>query len=361
MYQLFCLGGMCVFCSKYFTLVFSGYGNHKEFMADTAEVSANSSSPLGKKGELVTFILQVYNQESCIEPAVKGALSQTYSPLEIIFSDDCSTDRTFEKMQELVEGYDGPHKIVFNRNEKNLGIAAHFDKAVSLSHGDFIIGAAGDDTSLPERTTRLVQKWLESGRQAKIVISNYYRFGEDGEEIFTQTKLPAIRNNPLMDIIERNKPKVTVHGALAAFDVELFNQFGPMIEGLVNEDRILLFRCLLLGGRVESVEDPLIQVQTGGRSRHKDILVLLAARVKSVEQHLLDLQRVDHVEGREALIKSCEWKHAKYRVQLLLMRRDLTFSQCHKICGNRIKLWLLAAKECIMRAVHRGVYRKLPR
>ena len=52
---------------------------------------------------LVTFALFAYNQEAFIREAVASALSQTYEPLEIILSDDCSTDRTFAIMQELAD------------------------------------------------------------------------------------------------------------------------------------------------------------------------------------------------------------------------------------------------------------------
>ena len=67
---------------------------------------------------LVTFVILSYNEERFIREGIQGAFSQTYSPLEIIISDDCSTDRTFEIIQEEVEGYKGPHKVVLNRNER---------------------------------------------------------------------------------------------------------------------------------------------------------------------------------------------------------------------------------------------------
>lgn len=54
---------------------------------------------------LVTFALFAYNQEKYIREAVDGAFSQTYEPLEIILSDDCSSDRTFEIMQEMAAAY----------------------------------------------------------------------------------------------------------------------------------------------------------------------------------------------------------------------------------------------------------------
>ena len=40
---------------------------------------------------LVTFALFAYNQERYVREAVEGAFAQTYQPLEIILSDDCSS------------------------------------------------------------------------------------------------------------------------------------------------------------------------------------------------------------------------------------------------------------------------------
>jgi len=51
----------------------------------------------------VTFALFAYNQEKYIREEVEGAFSQTYQPLEIIWSDDCSSDRTFAPAAELLQ------------------------------------------------------------------------------------------------------------------------------------------------------------------------------------------------------------------------------------------------------------------
>ena len=42
----------------------------------------------------VTLAVIAYNQERFIREAIEGAFAQTYQPLEIILSDDCSSDRT---------------------------------------------------------------------------------------------------------------------------------------------------------------------------------------------------------------------------------------------------------------------------
>ena len=62
----------------------------------------NPSNPL------ISFVLLAYKQEKYIREAVEGAFAQTYSPLEIILSDDASPDGTFEIIQEMAAAYQGP-------------------------------------------------------------------------------------------------------------------------------------------------------------------------------------------------------------------------------------------------------------
>ena len=51
---------------------------------------------------LISFAVICYRQERFIAEAVLSALTQTYSPLEIIISDDCSPDATFDVVREIV-------------------------------------------------------------------------------------------------------------------------------------------------------------------------------------------------------------------------------------------------------------------
>ncbi|RYZ44719.1 MAG: glycosyltransferase family 2 protein, partial [Sphingobacteriales bacterium] len=99
---------------------------------------------------LVTFALVAYKQEQFIAEAVRGALSQTYSPLEIIISDDCSPDRTFEIIQQEAASYTGPHTIRLNRNERNIGLSAHINQVMTMITGQLV-------ERLP-----VVQAWLDS-------------------------------------------------------------------------------------------------------------------------------------------------------------------------------------------------------
>lgn len=103
---------------------------------------------------LVTFSILFYNQERFVLDAVNGALSQDYENMEIVLSDDCSSDSTYNILEKCVSDYKGPHHIILNRNAQNLGIAAHFNKVLKdFFHGEYLVAAGGDDISLPSRVS----------------------------------------------------------------------------------------------------------------------------------------------------------------------------------------------------------------
>jgi len=113
---------------------------------------------------LATLVVLTYNQEQYVRDAIHGAFSQTYSPLEIIISDDFSQDRTFDIIQEEVAKYHGPHKVVVNRNERNLGIVRHLNHLIfDLLDSEYLILAAGDDVALPHRVD-IAMRMMQSHR-----------------------------------------------------------------------------------------------------------------------------------------------------------------------------------------------------
>src|SRR3954464_9261148 len=108
---------------------------------------------------LLTFFVAAFNQEAFVRHAVESALAQTYSPLEVILSDDCSSDRTFEIMQKIAAEYHGPHQVIMNRNPVRQSLGGHLNRIVAIARGELIVGAAGDDISLLDRTVAIYEAW----------------------------------------------------------------------------------------------------------------------------------------------------------------------------------------------------------
>lgn len=217
-----------------------------------------SASPK-TNGPLVTFALFAYNHEQYIREAVQGALAQTYQPLQVVLSDDCSTDRTYQVMREEAEKYTGPHTIKLKKNTNNLGLVRHVNRLFELAAGDIIVVAAGDDISYPFRTERIVRKFAECNpllvhSQADEIDVNGKRTGElqPDERLFRSSSIAEAALSPSLYL-----------GASAAWAKELFTIFGPLEHDKAYEDLTLGFRAIMQR-RFESIHEPLLQYRVGG-------------------------------------------------------------------------------------------------
>lgn len=217
---------------------------------------------------LITFALMAYNQEQLIEEAVAGALAQTYSPLEIILSDDCSTDRTFSIMSTMVEGYAGPHRVRLNRNPNNLGLIGHINALFDMAKGEIFVLAAGDDISLPERTARVAEVF-ERKQTVMMVHSDVIKLNRAGQELGVWR--PPIAGKP--DDLHAMAAGFGIHiGATGAYRMQVHRRFGAIREDEAYEDLVLGFRARLLG-KVAYIESPLVRYRfdTGLSSKQKPL------------------------------------------------------------------------------------------
>ena len=106
---------------------------------------------------LMTIAMIMYNRKEYVKDAVESLLNQDYPNLEIVISDDHSDDGTSEIALEIVKSYKGNHRIVVNVNERNLGLGGNFSKALSLSHGEWVVACGGDDVQHSDRVSQVLR------------------------------------------------------------------------------------------------------------------------------------------------------------------------------------------------------------
>ncbi len=195
----------------------------------------------------MTITVTGYNHERYVREAVAGVLAQTYSPLEVILSDDCSPDRTFAIMQEMAVAYRGPHEIRLNRNEPNLGIGGHFSKLLSIARGDIHVGAASDDISDPRRVEKIVEVFRRNPR-AQCVWSNARIIDAEGGDVrlFASEGFCGDRKGADEPLATASRGPWIV-GATAAYKTNVCEFFGPLLKGISQEDAAMAWRCRLLG------------------------------------------------------------------------------------------------------------------
>ncbi len=117
-----------------------------------------------------------FNQKKYIEQCLLSALNQDFDLLEVVISDDCSTDGTQEIIKEIHLKFPKRLKPLFNKNR--LGITKNANRALSFCRGKYIAVLGGDDYFLPNKITKQFQyledkeNYLLCGHKIKVQFDN---------------------------------------------------------------------------------------------------------------------------------------------------------------------------------------------
>ena len=122
----------------------------------------------------VTIGMPVFNGERYVEASVRSVLDQTFADLELIISDNASTDRTVEIIEKVV---DGDPRVSLLRNDVNRGAAWNYNRVFEQSTGEYFRWHAHDDLLEPELIGRLVVA-LDSDPGA-VLAHSWTRFIDD--------------------------------------------------------------------------------------------------------------------------------------------------------------------------------------
>jgi len=106
------------------------------------------------KQKLISIALATYNGERYLHRQLDSIFNQTYKNLEVIASDDCSSDGTIEILKEYKKKYG----LKYSVNKKNLGFVKNFENAINKCKGDYIALADQDDIWMPNKIERLVNE-----------------------------------------------------------------------------------------------------------------------------------------------------------------------------------------------------------
>lgn len=96
----------------------------------------------------VSFCIPSYNSAAWLSQAVQSCLEQTHKDIEVIVVDDGSTDSTPDYMVWQIKE---DKRVVYLRNEKNLGRSASRNIGNAKATGEVIAVLDADDLALPNR------------------------------------------------------------------------------------------------------------------------------------------------------------------------------------------------------------------
>jgi glycosyltransferase involved in cell wall biosynthesis len=126
---------------------------------------------------IVSVIMPNYNGAAFISEAIGSACRQSLSNIEIIVSDDGSTDISIEIVSKLMSQ---DPRIRFIRSDRNRGPAAARNRAIAVASGEWIAVLDNDDLMHPERLATLVE--CAARDEADIVADDLLFFDTDHVE-----------------------------------------------------------------------------------------------------------------------------------------------------------------------------------
>lgn len=102
----------------------------------------------------VSIIICTYNQQDFIRETIESVLGQTYANIEVIVSDDGSTDSTPAILTEYAQRYPGIIKIVLS--ERNTGIPGNINRGMAVRTGKLSAWLDGDDLMFSQKIEKQV-------------------------------------------------------------------------------------------------------------------------------------------------------------------------------------------------------------
>jgi len=112
------------------------------------------------KNPLVSVCIPVYNHRKFLVQSIESVISQSYKNIEIVISDDHSTDGS----QEIIKHYIKKYPKLFKKarlGNTNLGVKKHLPLIKSFCSGKYVCVFSGDDLMFPNKIQTQVE-WLES-------------------------------------------------------------------------------------------------------------------------------------------------------------------------------------------------------
>jgi len=122
----------------------------------------------------VSIITPVFNCQDYLADTIKSVLNQTHPNWELLITDDCSVDRSYDIANEFTAN---DERIVVSRLQVNCGAATARNTSIDRAQGHVIAFLDGDDIWDPhflERSLRVMEE-----KHAGIVFASYRRRSED--------------------------------------------------------------------------------------------------------------------------------------------------------------------------------------
>jgi len=231
---------------------------------------------------LVSILIPSFNQADYIGQAVESALQQDWPELEVVVSDDGSSDDT----QHVLEKYHDDGRVRLSRNEENLGRVGNYRKCLyELANGDWALNLDGDDYLIDSSYISKAMSLAQADPSIDLIFANAYRRRDDIDGSLHKPD----HNEHLPDLLEGTDlflrfatEKLSLDHLTCVYKVQKARDTDFYRANIISSDWESLFRYILTG-RVAYLSDCVAAWRIHGQN---------ATRTMSAEDRIQNMQRI---------------------------------------------------------------------
>lgn len=274
---------------------------------------------------MVSLVMATYNGEKYLTEQLESIRLQKRQPDEVIICDDCSTDSTYELINDYIKKHNlGSWKLYLN--EKNKGYSLNFSDAIKMAKGDIIFLADQDDIWLPDKISDMTDI-MENNQQVLLLASNVEPFytGENPQKVNYEAfsdKQKLIKINSREKWIKPVRP-----GCSMCFRRSLMEKYDSLWFKSYPHDCLLWGLAVLENGAYLYNEDTIRfrrhdnnASSRGGHSRDRRLSVL--DMEYSIIEKMLDFQKT---EGNKNIIKMLTRQEKVYKKRIAALKSSNFF------------------------------------
>jgi len=173
----------------------------------------------------LTIAIPTYNRHDVlkqnIDNIINNVICKSSIPIELVISDNASTDNTKQICQEFQKKYDF---IKYFRNEKNFGIDFNIMKAVQLSTGKYVHLLSDDDIIIADKYLKMLN-FLTNDPEIDFLFLNGRGFSFSNNKVkFNKNKLSDFMKNSRM-FMENRDELLGIHDTFHFKNKSLFIHF----------------------------------------------------------------------------------------------------------------------------------------
>jgi glycosyltransferase involved in cell wall biosynthesis len=245
----------------------------------------------------ISICIPHYNRAQYLIKVLESIQNQDYTKLEVIISDDCSSDDSEVVIPDYIKKVSdsvNPIKFTYIRQPKNLGYDGNLRASLEGGTGDYLFTLGNDDALAEINTISLLVEKLQTLELPEIAFVNVCEYSDKSVIARRAQKTQVIGKGPFIAaFIFRSFSFV---GGLAIKREEFKKHDTNLYDGTVYYQMYLAGRIIAAGGKVASIDESMIakDVKIEG-TKANSYLDFLAAKNKTIHKEFGGLDQVGRV------------------------------------------------------------------